>query len=184
MPAFLTKKRSSETTSTTLSGATWFLTQNPDAYAKLAHEVRSAFSSVDEINMVSTQSLKYLFGVMEETLRLYHPVPGVAPRVIAKGGATVNGYFLPAGTIINIPHYAMYHATKYWADTESFLPERWLGTDPRFEHDNREVFQPFHYGPRNCIGKKYVLPRIFLFPSSPERSWACPVGALANLLRL
>lgn len=49
----------------------------------------------------------------------------------------------------------MYHNDEQFAQPDSFIPERWLG-DPRFENDNRSALQPFSFGPRNCIGRKYV----------------------------
>lgn len=47
---------------------------------------------------------------------------------------------------------------------DAFIPERWLGQDSRFENDNRDAFQPFSTGPRNCIGRSLALheTRIFL----------------------
>lgn len=39
---------------------------------------------------------------------------------------------------------------------KSFIPERWLG-DPEFAEDERDIVQPFSIGPRDCIGRKYVL---------------------------
>lgn len=39
---------------------------------------------------------------------------------------------------------------------EKFIPERWLD-DPRFAGDAKRALQPFSVGPRNCIGKKYVI---------------------------
>lgn len=39
---------------------------------------------------------------------------------------------------------------------DKFIPERWLG-DPRFDSDRKDAFQPFSHGPRDCIGKKYVI---------------------------
>lgn len=38
-----------------------------------------------------------------------------------------------------------------------FLPERWLPDAERFKDDQKLVFQPFSFGPRNCLGKKWVL---------------------------
>lgn len=38
----------------------------------------------------------------------------------------------------------------------SFIPERFLG-DPEFDLDKRHALQPFSLGPRNCLGRKYVL---------------------------
>jgi cytochrome P450 len=33
------------------------------------------------------------------------------------------------------------------------VPERWLCSDPRYEADNKAVFQPFAMGSHNCIGR-------------------------------
>jgi len=47
----------------------------------------------------------------------------------------------------------LYRDEKNFKDPLSYRPERWLG-DPEFAGDNKEAFQPFHLGSRNCIGKK------------------------------
>jgi cytochrome P450 len=37
---------------------------------------------------------------------------------------------------------------------EEFLPERWFDDAPaEFAYDRRDIYQPFSFGPRNCIGK-------------------------------
>lgn len=44
--------------------------------------------------------------------------------------------------------------------------------DKRFVNDNKVAFQPFSTGPRNCVGRKYVLAFPFLilcdFTDSPS----------------
>jgi len=47
----------------------------------------------------------------------------------------------------------MYHNDKYFFEPFEFRPERFLG-DERYANDVRDVLQPFHIGPRNCIGRK------------------------------
>jgi hypothetical protein len=56
-------------------------------------------------------------------------------------------------TLITISQWATNRDSFNFRDPESFVPERWLG-DPYYENDNRTAMQPFHYGPRNCLGKK------------------------------
>lgn len=56
---------------------------------------------------------------------------------------------------MSLYHYALYYNEKFFKKPEEFHPERWLG-DAEFADDDRDVFQPFHIGPRNCIGRKYV----------------------------
>ncbi|KAI4592833.1 hypothetical protein KJ359_010386 [Pestalotiopsis sp. 9143b] len=142
----------SETTATLLSAATFYLGRNQNALAKLTEEVRAAYASEDDIDMVSTQSLKYLQAVLEESLRIYPPVAAGQPRLITPGGDTIAGRFVPGKTIVEIPQWATYHNPMFFKKPDDFIPERWLG-DAKFADDKREVMQPFSVGPRNCIGR-------------------------------
>ncbi|CAI0650064.1 unnamed protein product [Colletotrichum noveboracense] len=153
----------SETTATLLSGVTYFLLTNPIAMKKLTDEVRSAFKDESEIDFVSSSNLPYLLACLEEALRMYPPVPIGLPRVVPAGGATICDEFIPEGTTVSVYQWAMYYSEKNFVDPKSYHPERWLG-DPAFAKDNKDAFQPFHLGPRNCIGRNlaYVEMRIIL----------------------
>jgi cytochrome P450 len=85
----------SETTSTLLAGVTYLLLKNPESLAKVKEEVRSAFGSEEEITLISVQKLNYMLDCLTEALRFYPPVPVGMPRSIPKGGATVDGFFIP-----------------------------------------------------------------------------------------
>jgi cytochrome P450 len=85
----------SETTASLLSGVTYLLLTNQDAYEKLKDEVRNAFQSQDEINLISVAQLPYLQACLEEGLRMYPPVANGLPRVCPPGGATILGNFIP-----------------------------------------------------------------------------------------
>jgi cytochrome P450 len=81
----------SETTATLLSGATFHLLINPDILAKLVEEVRSSFASDDEIDIVGVNKLTYMGACLDESLRIYPPVPQSFPRTVPEGGSTING---------------------------------------------------------------------------------------------
>lgn len=49
----------SDTSATLLSGLLYLLLKNPGRLQKITHEIRSAFSSEDEISFSSVQSLPY-----------------------------------------------------------------------------------------------------------------------------
>ncbi len=68
--------------------------------------------------------------------------------------------------------WAMNHTTQNWVEPFQFKPERFLegGKDV---HDKVEALQSFSLGPRNCIGKKYVI-------SPPV---LCSVGKLCTLTK-
>lgn len=145
----------SETTATLLSGFTYYILLNPAVYKKLVDEVRGAFTSYGEIDFTGASQLSYLNAALEETLRIYPPVPAMIPRVVPKGGAVIDGVFIPEGMSVSGHHYSTYHAESHFAEPEAFIPERWLeNRDKRFENDNRAVLHTFSLGPRNCLGKK------------------------------
>jgi cytochrome P450 len=93
----------SETTATALSGAAYFLATNPDAQRKLAHEVRTTFSSVEEIDLFSVNKLRYMLAVLDESMRMFPPVPSQLPRVCRAGGDVICGYQVPEGVCIGQP---------------------------------------------------------------------------------
>jgi cytochrome P450 len=85
----------SETTASLLSGVTYLLLTNEDAYERLKKEIRSIFHSQEEINLISVAQLTYLQACLEEGLRMYPPIANGLPRVCPPGGATIGGNLIP-----------------------------------------------------------------------------------------
>ncbi|KAM6530353.1 hypothetical protein FALCPG4_008476 [Fusarium falciforme] len=142
----------SETTATLLSAATYYLTTHPDILTKLNDEVRSAFTTEDEIDMISVSKLPYMLAILNESLRMFPPVVNGVPRLIGPGGDTIIGQYIHEGTTVDIWHWAVYRNPDHFAQPNDFIPERWLG-DTRFDNDAKRALQPFSIGPRDCIGK-------------------------------
>jgi len=153
----------SETTATLLSGATYHLLRNPRVMKKLVAEVRGKFTSEDQINLSGVNNLDYMLAVLDESLRMYPPAPAGLPRVVPKGGDTICGKWVPGGTAVSVSQWAANRSATNFTEPDSFVPERNLG-DPRFESDNRQAFQPFSVGPRNCLGRNlaYAEMRLIL----------------------
>ncbi|KAI8633029.1 putative cytochrome P450 monooxygenase [Xylariaceae sp. FL1651] len=153
----------SETTATLLSGATYLLTTNPEVLKKLEHEVRSAFKSDDEITLTSVSNLSFMLACLNESLRRYPPVATGLPRQSPKGGAMVDGKFVPEGTVVSVYQWAINHDERFWTEPEKFAPERWMD-DPKYKGDQLDAMQPFSVGPRNCIGRNlaYAEMRLIL----------------------
>ena len=91
----------SETTATTMSILTYWLCKTPRVYEKLKQEVRSRYASSREITSQSA-TFPYLTAVINEILRLVPPMPFGTPRVVPKGGETVDGIFIPEGVSFSI----------------------------------------------------------------------------------
>ncbi|PYH43686.1 cytochrome P450 [Aspergillus saccharolyticus JOP 1030-1] len=140
-----------ETTATALSGLTYQLLTHPEKMQKITQEIREAFKD-EKIDMIRLAQLKYLNACIEEGLRVYPPVPVGAPRQVPEGGMTVCGEFVPANVSVSVHQWATYRSPENFKRPDDFVPERWTD-DPEFASDNKAAFQPFSYGPRNCLGK-------------------------------
>ncbi|KAF2969677.1 hypothetical protein GQX73_g3914 [Xylaria multiplex] len=144
----------SETTATALATMTYYLLRNPEIMSKLQAEIRSSFRSYDEINGKSTQRLRYLKAVTLEAMRVYPPLPFALPRVVPPSGESVDGHYLPGGTIVYTSPYSASMDPANFKDPTHFIPERWLGER---SGDNLEAAQPFSLGSRGCMGKSLGL---------------------------
>jgi cytochrome P450 len=87
----------SETTATFLSGAVFHLLRNPDVLSKLQAEVRAVFTSDSEITLATTSKLVYMPAVINETFRMYPPVPVGLPRIVDAQGDMISGHWIPGG---------------------------------------------------------------------------------------
>lgn len=87
----------SETTATTLSGATYYLTTHPDVLARAAAEVRESYSDNDAISLNHDVQTPFVEAVLNETLRLFPAAPVPVPRVINKDGEIIDGRYIPQG---------------------------------------------------------------------------------------
>lgn len=162
----------SDTTSTLLCGVTFLLLENPHTYQILEKEVHSSFATQKDITMSRVLGLPYMRACLDESLRMYPPAAGGLPRICPPGGQHVLGEYVPEGVCktlfkcgfgdfrltlrqmnLSIYQWATYRREKWFKDPHEFHPERFLG-DPKYQDDRMDAFQPFHIGPRNCIGRK------------------------------
>lgn len=66
----------SETTATTLSATTYLALSHPDVWKRMVNEVRAAFQNDSDITIDNINAkLPYMLAVLNESLRLYPPVP-------------------------------------------------------------------------------------------------------------
>jgi cytochrome P450 len=148
-----------DTTGSLLGWVFYFLVRHPDVYAKLREIVLDAFGTHPTRTKIDFNILRncaYLQHVMKEALRIATVIP-MNERVALRdttlpvgGGEDRKGkVFIPAGTQILIPTYAMQHRRDLWGpDVEEFKPERWEGKkQPGWE------FIPFGAGDRKCLGR-------------------------------
>ncbi|KAK5651851.1 hypothetical protein OQA88_11620 [Cercophora sp. LCS_1] len=143
----------SETVATQLPVVGYYVMSDLEVWTRVRDEVRGAFEKEEEINVAAVSAkLPYLLAVLNEALRIHTPVPVGIHKLVPEGGTIIDGQWVPGGTDVTLHQWSAFRSPVHWRDAESFRPERWLG-DERYAGDNRDVFQPFHFGPRNCIGR-------------------------------
>ena len=87
----------SENVSTTASFTIYHLLKNPTALRKATEEVRSACQDDKDITFVSVGAMKYLTGVVNESMRLHPAAPTTQSRVVPEGGIVISGIMIPEG---------------------------------------------------------------------------------------
>ncbi|GBE85445.1 cytochrome P450 [Sparassis latifolia] len=101
-------------------------------------------------------NLVYLDAVVKEGLRCFTPIPMSLPRLVPKGGTTIEGFRLPENTIVSCQAYTLHRLdTKVFPNPEEFRPERWLDAEGAI--DRNQLFFAFAAGGRGCIGKHLAL---------------------------
>ncbi|XP_055539818.1 probable cytochrome P450 9f2 [Wyeomyia smithii] len=157
-----------ETTTVLLSFAIYEMALNPSIQEKLRAEIDSVWRELDnkELSYEAIQQMKYLDMVVSETLRKWPPL-GVTNRRCVKS-YTVEDYdgnkvVIEAGTLIQIPIFAIHRDGKYFPEPLRFDPERF--SDQNRSRLNQDAFMPFGTGPRNCIASRLALmqAKCFLF---------------------
>ncbi|KAK9730879.1 Cytochrome P450 [Popillia japonica] len=145
-----------ETSSTTLTFCLHELAFNQDVQDKLRNEIREAMQNNDgKLTYDSVMGMKYLDGVVNETLRKYPPVPALFRKCDRDYTLTNTNTTLQAGIQVFISVLGLHYDEEYYPDPEKFIPERFMEENkhnrPQYTH------LPFGEGPRNCIGARFGL---------------------------
>lgn len=156
-----------DTTACLLTWTFFLLVRHPNVMKKLLAEINHKCSDPATLMREDLRKMSYLQNVLNETLRLYPPVPinnRVAKRttVLPTGGGPdrTAPVLIPKGTTVAYSIYAMHRRPDlYGMDAELFRPERW-DEDMPFRRDKTSAswgFLPFHGGPRICLGQDFAL---------------------------
>ncbi|KAF7308180.1 hypothetical protein HMN09_00665800 [Mycena chlorophos] len=146
----------SDTSSVALSYFIYCMLCNPELYARAQAEVDSVYPDVEScLDSTHHDELKFLTACIQESLRLFPPVPTGGPRKIPKGDAKIiAGKLIPPETQIYVPAYVIHRSPANFAPApDTFDPDRWLRTSSDAETLNHAAFMSFSYGAANCAAK-------------------------------
>lgn len=149
-----------ETTSTIMTLAVKFLTENPLALAQLKEEhdqIRANKSCEDEpLEWTDYKSMAFTQCIVNETLRIANIIGGIF-RVTMQD-INIKGYTIPKGWQVFASFRAVHLNSDYFKDARTFNPWRWQKNSEVSSPAN--VYMPFGGGPRLCPG--YELARVVL----------------------
>ena len=135
----------------------YYLSRHHKAYAKAYIEVRSTFSSANEIrNGQKLNSCHYLHACIDEALRMSPPVGGALWRETCQKGVNIDGHMIPQGYDVGVGIYAVQHNPVYYPDPFQYKPERWIVSEDNTKVSvdlARSAFSAFSIGPVGCVGK-------------------------------
>ncbi|THH19509.1 hypothetical protein EW146_g1655 [Bondarzewia mesenterica] len=164
-----------DTTTLVLSFVIYFLCLHPDVMRRLREEIlrEEILQEYGEDGQPSIQTMKnmqYLRAVIDETLRLFPPVPmnlrlsDSAPHAFPAIGKSPK-YHIPPGTVVVYHTLLLQRRPDIWGeDADDFNPDRWL--DPEYAKrvtENPFIFIPFHAGPRLCLGQNFAYNEMTFF---------------------
>lgn len=141
-----------ETTAAAMTFVWYVLSQHPAVEARLHAELDAVLGGRPPTEADLPQ-LTYTRQVIDETMRLFPPAPGVSTR-IALEADEVCGVRIPKGAAVLVAPWVTHRHRRYWEDPERFDPDRF--SPARSVGRPRFAFIPFGAGPRVCIGAAFA----------------------------
>jgi len=142
-----------DTTALALTYTFYLLSQHPEVEAKLHDELQRVLGGRAPIHD-DLANLPYTRMVIEESMRLYPPAPGLSNRAVLKDDE-VCGVKIPKGTTIAVIPWLVHRHRTLWDEPERFDPERF--SPERSQGRHRFAYLPFGGGPRVCIGMALAM---------------------------
>ena len=167
---------SRDTTAATLGWLFYLLVRHQAVCSKLRSVILEDFGSYEhpkQINLGKLKDCQYLQNCLNETLRLYPPVPvnsrqALRDTTIPCGGGPdgVAKVYVKKNQQVNYAVYTLHRRRDLWGtDADQFNPERWIGRKSGWE------YLPFNGGPRVCLGRASRLHRFVLLFLCKANDW-------------
>ncbi|XP_058060788.1 probable cytochrome P450 6a14 [Anopheles bellator] len=145
-----------ETSSTTLSFALYELANNPDIQERVREEVLDKLQlHGNKITYEALKEMTYLDQVINETLRMYPPVPQLIRVSTKPYHVDTENCTLEKDCMLMVPIYSIHYDPAYHPNPGRFDPDRFTPEAVQARHTH--AFLPFGDGPRNCIGMRFGL---------------------------
>ncbi|KAH6815952.1 hypothetical protein C2S51_020772 [Perilla frutescens var. frutescens] len=170
-------------TDTSAALIVWIMTaliKAPEAMTKVQAEIRNFIGKNGKVNEEDLVKLPYLKAVVNETLRLYPPIPMLVPRETIKR-CNLDGYEIEPKTVVYVNAWAIARDPDNWENPDEFMPERFLEDNVDIKGQDFRVI-PFGSGRRVCPGLFMGLATVELTVANLLYSfdWKMPRGINAQ----
>nr|AEG73887.1 flavone synthase [Picrorhiza kurrooa] len=141
-----------DTTAITTEWAIAELINNPKVLIVAQQEIDKVIGPQRLLQESDAPNLPYLQAIIKETFRLHPPIPMLVRKSVSD--CVVDGYKIPAKTLLFVNIWSMGRNPKYWATPMEFRPERFLekGNGSIDVKGRNFELLPFGTGRRGCPG--------------------------------
>ena len=142
-----------ETSAMLLAMAGWLLSHDQGWQKRVQQEIDALLDQTGgHPGPADLRQLEQTAAVLNETLRLYPPLPFVIRQSLH--GEEVAGERCPMGGVLTLSPWVLQRHRSRWNDPDTFRPERFLDNGGR--DVSREAYLPFGLGPRRCPGAAFA----------------------------
>ena len=146
-----------DTTAIVLEWALAELINHPEVLRKAQKEIDEVVGKSRLAEESDCPRLQYLQAIIKETFRLHPPIPMISRKSIQE--CKINGYTIPANSLLFVNIWAIGRDPKVWKDPFKFQPERFLKSNEADNSSGLIDVKGFHYqllpfgtGRRGCPG--------------------------------
>ncbi|KXG53397.1 Cytochrome P450 [Penicillium griseofulvum] len=164
----------SDTVTSTISNALYYLASNPSAYRELQLQIDKVTLSYPEshasrrtFNANEVSRIPYLDAVIKETMRLKPASASGQPCQTPPEGLWIDEVWIPGNVTVTVPQHTIQRDERYFPRGNEFLPERWMETGSAMVFE--DAFFPFGIGPLSCVGKRLAMIEMQVVLSSIAR---------------
>jgi cytochrome P450 len=140
-----------ETTANTTTWTLYLLSEQPELQDHAAADAKAALASGAGAEL--PERLPLLKSILEESLRLYPPVPRFDREAIVPD--MIGEHEVKPGDLVSIWPWIVHRHKRLWDDPDAFDAERFSPERRKALH--RFQYIPFGAGPRTCVGARFAM---------------------------
>jgi len=165
-----------ETTAQSIAATLMLLALNPEIQEETLKEIRDVIGDDPNPGFDKFTRLEKVTAAFFEAIRIFPPAY-IVNRImtedtilhVAKSfddNDATTPIRISKGTNLVVDFVGISYNPRYFEDPHSYRPSRWYG-----KTSNPEIFNPFSFGNRSCIGRRFAITETVCFLAMILRDW-------------